>query len=199
MSPGQNVMLMTTQGVTLICVAILLLEFAHKDFKNKTMKNYVGCGISLFKVYFVKLIVCMVAVFILLLFSTITEQIGYCILEHRAITTIAFSNLILRVICTLLMSAVIFFICSLVSNGAISILLSVVYLAIPFIFSAIEGIPKAISPFLIANYINIIAPMANPMVDTCSVAPGLRLLISLVVVFLITLFGAFLYSKRTVK
>lgn len=200
MSGNNNLMLSFTQGIALIFVAILLLEFSHKDFTNKTMKNYVGCGISLFRVYFAKLLVCMTAVLIILLVANICEQIGYVVIGDNTFDNIRYGDILIRTFCTLLQCSVVFFICSLISNGAISIIVSIFYLVgLQLVFQLVPvKALNSLDDFLLANITNEISHFSQIPVD-CAVPVELRLCISIVIVAALAFLGAFLYSKREVK
>lgn len=200
MTGNTNLMLSVTQAITLIFVAILLLEFSHKDFTNKTMKNYVGCGISLFRVYFAKLLVCMTAVLIILLVANACEQIGYVVVGDNTFDNIKYGDILIRTFCTLLQCSVVFFICSLISNGAVSIIVSIFYLVfLQVIFQmAPVKLLNDLEPFLLTNITNEISHFSQLPVD-CAVPVEIRLCISIVVVVLIAFLGAFVYSKKEVK
>lgn len=200
--------------VSFVFVAILLLEFTHKDFVNKTMKNYVGTGVNLKKVYFVKLIVCLSAVFVIMLISAAFREVS------NASTTATGYNFnvivfILNLLLNLFQASVVFFICSLIRSGAFAVIVSLVYYiilppAIGVIINMIENdvvknIVNQIQENLSSTLMNRLSNISlNGMEITQNipiVSPELivHFVVCTVVVVAITILGSYLYSLREVK
>lgn len=200
-----------SEFLAFIFSALIILEFSHKDFNQKTMKNYVGGGLNLFKVYIGKLIVCITAVFILLATLTITETIAQQVI---GVSNLNIAGVVLSLFINLLKCVVVFAICSLISSGAASIIVSLAYIiGIPIASAFIhEPWMNAINPFLLDNLQNAVKFLGSVLPQDSSVVQALitngsvnagivawHLAVTFVIVVLLALLGAFVYSKREVK
>lgn len=191
-----------------VFAAILLLEFSHKDFNNKTMKNYVGCGKTLFQVYFAKLLICLLAVFALIAVQKIFGTWAEIYTGVKTIEEYSAFTIIASIIINLLQCSVVFCICSLIPSGAISIIVSLLYVVIfPVAKDFIKNdIFDAINPFLLDTIGNDIygqsvngLEVAQTTAATLSGDLVLHFAVALVVVAAINVLGAYVYSKREVK
>lgn len=195
------------QLVTIVFCAILVLEFSHKDFKNKTMKNYVGCGIPLSKVYFSKLIVCLVAVTIILLISNSLNEIAKIVCDTNIPASFSISKFIVSLFVYIVEIIVVFFFCSFIRSGVLSILVAVLYTCVaPFAINMIQNdIIAAIRPYFSFNILQELegTDMLGAAIEGAATGVTPELLmhmgVSILIAIALSCLGAFLYSKREVK
>ena len=175
-----------------IFVAIIILEFSHKDFNQKTMKNYVGSGLSLFKVYFGKMIVCLCAVFAILLALNLASAIG----NFQGFST---QEAIIGIVFSLLKAIVVFAICSLIPSGVISIIVSIVYLAgLPILLTVVDmGVMNGLSNFLLDTLKMCILQPEKATIAASEI--WWHLSITVAIIAGLAFAGAVVYSKREVK
>lgn len=205
--------------VTLVFAAIIILEFSHKDFNHKTMKNYVGSGIPLWKVYFAKFIICLVAVTIMIVLSDVVNPFAQVVCGSMEMSQINAQFIIVGIIVNLIEVTVVFFFCSFIRSGVLSILVAVLYTCVaPFVLAFIHNdIIDAIAPFLSYNIqsqmtntdmaSDITSAMTNPdAVSQATTAAAqltpeilLHLCVPIVIAAALTCLGSYLYSLREVK
>lgn len=204
----QNVISLIANFAVFVFAAILLLEFSHKDFKYKTMKNYIGSGQSLIKVYFAKLIVCLVAIFILMFFQRCLGTTSDIVCNSKEISDINYIAIALSMFINLLRCTVIFCICSLISSGSLSIVVSLIYvLIIPIVKSFIKNdVLQAIDPFMLDSIENSINGQAMNGLEITQDLPVifdanffLHLGVAICVVAVINIIGCYVFSRREVK
>lgn len=207
--------------VSIVFCAIIILEFSHKDFTHKTMKNYVGCGTPLWKVYFAKYIICLAAIAILIIMSSILTPFAEVVCGSKTMSQLSFEYILVGIIVELIQATVVFFFCSFIRSGVLSILIAILYTVIaPFVLSFAKNandIVAAIYPYLSFSIQEqmtktdtaslLSTAMTDPnMADQLTASAAhltpeifLHLCVPIVVAIALTCLGSFLYSLREVK